>query len=165
MLCPHPLPSLYRWPRGPLGAIGGGGVPLGLLLPKGDLPTGESESKEDSYPSRAPPPPDFGQPPWGALPPKAKGGGAHIVLSGNWWNLPKAFRTFQDPPGPFSAIPGPSGMVSGHSGTFWNTSKTFRDHFWMFRYYLDRFRDDPGYGLACPMPCVCSLVVVGTSTD
>ena len=56
-------------------------------------------------------------------------------------------------------------MVSGHSGTFCNTSKTFRDRFRTFRNYLDRFRDDPGYGLACPMPCVGSSVVFGTSTD
>src|SRR4051812_2239243 len=91
---PHPHPSLYRWPGDPLGAIRGVGVPLGLLLPKGVLPIGESESKEDSTPHVAPPPPDFGQPPWGAFPPKAKGGGAHMVLSGNLWNLPEASGTF-----------------------------------------------------------------------
>ena len=109
--------------------------------------------------------PDFGQPLWGALPPKDKGGGAHMVLSGNLWNLPEASRTFQDPSGPFSAISGPSGMVSGHSKTLWNTSKTFRDRFRTFGNYLDRLRDDLGYGLACPMPCVGSSVVFGTSTD
>ena len=52
----------------------GVGVPLGLLLPKGVLPTGELESKEDSSPPLAPPHPNLGQPPLGALPPKAKGG-------------------------------------------------------------------------------------------
>src|SRR4051812_29294993 len=159
MLHPHPLPSLYRWPRGPWGAIGAGGVPLGLLLPKGNLPTGEFESKEDSSHMWRPHHPNFGQPPWGALTPKAKGGGAHMLLSGNLWNLLEASKTFQDPSGPFSAIPGPSGMVSGHSGTFWNTYKTFWNRFWTFRNYLDRFRDDPGYGLACSIPCVCSSVV------
>ena len=139
-LRPHPCPSLYRWPGGPLGAIGGGGVPLGLLLPKGDLPTGESESKEESSHMWRPHHPNFGQPPWGALPPKAKGFGAHMVLSGNLWNLPEASMTFQDPSGPFSAIPGwfrdisepsgtlprPSGTVFGRSGTIWIGSGTIR---------------------------------------
>ena len=105
----------------------GVGVPLGLLLPKGVLPTGESESKEDSSPSRAPPPPNFGQPPWGALPHKAKGGEAHMVLSGNLWNLPEASRTFQD-------LPGPVGTILVHSGTF-------RDGFGTFRNLLEHFQD------------------------
>src|SRR3954462_15738471 len=35
---PHPCPSLYRWPGGPLADLRGVGVPLGVL------PTGESES-------------------------------------------------------------------------------------------------------------------------
>src|SRR3954469_22614770 len=108
MCCaPHPCPSLYRWPGGCPGRPRGCGVPVGLLLPKGVLPTGESESKEDSSPLVAPPPPDFGQPPWGALPPKSKGGEVHMVLSGNLWNLPEASRTFPDPSGPFSTILGP----------------------------------------------------------
>ena len=52
MCCaPCPSPSLYRWPGGCLGRNRGGGVPLGLLLPKGDLPTGESYSKEDCNPT------------------------------------------------------------------------------------------------------------------
>src|ERR1041384_1653017 len=37
VLCPPPLPLLYRWPGGPLAEIRGVGVPLGLLLPKGVL--------------------------------------------------------------------------------------------------------------------------------
>src|SRR4051812_22883937 len=68
VLRPHPLPSLYRWPGGPLAAIRGGGVPLGLPLPKGVLPTGESESKEDSSHMWRPHHPNFSQPHWGALP-------------------------------------------------------------------------------------------------
>ena len=67
--------------------------------------------------------PNFGQPPWGALPPKAKGGGAHMVLSGNLWKLLEASGTFQDPPGPFSAI---------------------RDGFGTFRNLLEHFQDLPG---------------------
>src|SRR3954471_13741921 len=130
MLRPHPIPSLYRWPGGPLGAIGGGGVPLGLLLPKGNLPTRESESKEDSSHMWRPHHLDFGQPPWGALPPKAKGGGAHMVMYGTLWNLPKASRTFHD-------LPGPAGTILGHSGTF-------RDGFGTFRNLLENFQDLPG---------------------
>ena len=142
-MCPHHFPSLYRCPGGPLGAIRGGGVPLGLLLPKGDFPTGESESKEDSSPSRAPPPPNFGQPPWGALPPKAKGGGGHMVLSENLWNLQKLpepsrtrwdhSRPFWDLPGWFRDVPEPyrtflrlSGTVFGRSRTIWIGSGTIR---------------------------------------
>ena len=80
---PHPCPSLYRWPGGPLGAIRGVGVPLGVLLPKAILPTGESESKEGFSHMWRPHHPNFGQPHGGALPPKAKGGGVLMVLSEN----------------------------------------------------------------------------------
>ena len=146
-----------------LGRNKGVGVLPGLLpwwenFPLGLLPTLESLVLIGLGPN-------FGQPLWGALPPKSKGGGAHMVLSGNFWNLLEASRAFHDLPGPAGTILGHSGMVSGHSGTFWNTSKTFRDRFRTFRNYLDRFRDDPGYGLACSMPCVGSSVVFGTSTD
>ena len=119
MLRPHPFPSLYRWPGGPWGAIGGGGVPLGLL-PKGNLPTGESESKEDSSPHVELPAPDFGQPPWGALPPKAKGGGAHMVLSRTLWNHPEASRTFRYLPEPVGTILSHSGTFRDGFGLFWN---------------------------------------------
>ena len=103
--------------------------------------------------------PNFGQPPWDALPPNAKGGGAHMVLFGNLWKLPK------DLPGPIETILGHSGTFRDGFGTFRNLLEHFHDLPGPFRNYLDRFRDDPGYGLACPMPCVCSSVVFGTSTD
>src|ERR1041385_4013592 len=51
VLRPHPSPTLYRWPRGPLAGQGRCGVPMGLLLPKGVLPTGESYSKVDCNPT------------------------------------------------------------------------------------------------------------------
>src|SRR3954462_3517085 len=108
----------------------GVGVPLGLLLPKGVLPSAESESKEDSSHMWRPHHPNFCQPPWGALPPKAKGGGAHMVLSRNLWNLPEASRTFHD-------IPGPVGTILGHS-------VTFRDGFGTFRNLMEHFQDLTG---------------------
>ena len=61
-------------------------------------------------------PPNFGQPHWSALPPKAKGVWAPMVLFRNFQSLSEASKTFQDLPRPFSAIPGPSGMVLGYSG-------------------------------------------------
>src|SRR4051812_28719232 len=124
LLRPHPCPSLYRWPGGPLGAIRGGGVPLGLLLPKGDLPTRESSSKEDCNPtwSRIPPifrPPLTSWPTWGSL------GGLPPRLGawGSEWYCPETSVNFRNLP---------------------EASKTFRDRFGTFRNLLEHFQDLPG---------------------
>ena len=81
LLHSHPSPHFISGQDDPWGAIRGGGVPLGLLLPKGDLPTGESYSKEDCNPTpsriaplwRPHPMADLGN--LGGLPPKARGVG------------------------------------------------------------------------------------------
>ena len=117
---PHPLPSLYRWPRGPLAEIRGVGVPLGLLLPKGVLPIGETYSKEDCNPtwSRIAPlwrPPhlqaDLGS--LGDLPPR-------LGAWGSEWYFPETSGTFQN-------FPGPSGTFRDRFGTFWNLLEHFQD--------------------------------------
>ena len=90
---------------------------MGLPLQGGILPQVRSYPKEDCNPPLVRIPPNFGQPPWGALPRKVKGVWAPMVLSKNLWNLP-----------------GPSRTILGHSGTFW-------DGFGMFRNLLDYFRN------------------------
>ena len=82
---------------------------MGLPLQGGILPQVGSYPKEDCNPPLGGIPPNFGQPLWGALTPKAKGVWAPMVLSGNFRDLPEASRT-----------------ILGHSGTF-------RDGFGMFR--------------------------------
>ena len=154
MLRPHPLPHYIGGQEAPWGAIRGGGVPLGLLLPKGDLPTGESYAKEDCKPtwSRISPlwrPPhlqaDLGS--LGGLPPR-------LGAWGSGWYCPETSGTFQK-------LPGPSDIISGHSGTFWSTSRTFRDHSRTFLSHPDSFQDHPSYSLSHPM----NAKVVGRYRD
>jgi hypothetical protein len=130
---PCPSPSLYRWPRGCLGRPRRCGVPMGLLLPKGVLPTGESSSKEDCNPTWSRIPPIFRPPtPWttwgslGGLPPR-------LGAWGSEWYCPEPSRSFQDLPGSFrdipepsGALPRPSGTVLGRSGAIRIVSKTIR---------------------------------------
>ena len=98
-----------------MGAIGGGGVPLGLLLPKGELPTEESESKEDSS--------HMWRPTISACP-------LRIRVVGRIWYCPETCGTFQN-------LPGPAGTILGHSGTF-------RDGFGTFQNLLEHFQDLTG---------------------
>ena len=128
---PCPSPSLYRWPRGCLGRPRRCGVPMGLLLPKGVLPTGESSSKEDCNPTWSRIPPIFRPPtPWttwgslGGLPPR-------LGAWGSEWYCP-------EPSGTFQKLPGPSG--------------TFRDRFGTFRNLLEHFQDLPGPFSDVPEP-------------
>ena len=86
----------------------------------GILPQVGSYTKQDCNPPLGGIPPTFGQSPWGALPPKAKGVWAPMVLSENFRNLLEASRT-----------------ILGHSGTFW-------DGFGMFRNLSDYFRNLSG---------------------
>ena len=87
----------------------------------------ESRTAKGSHPS------NFGQPPWGALIPKAKGVWAPMVLSEDFRNLLESSRTFQDHSQPFRDLPGwfwdvpepsgllpePFGTVSGCYGSIW----------------------------------------------
>ena len=91
---------------------------MGLPLQGGILPQVGSYPKEDRNRPSGGIPPNFGQPPWGALPHKAKGLWAPMVLSGNFRNLPESSRTFQDHSRPFRNflgwfwdVPEPSGLL------------------------------------------------------
>ena len=90
---------------------------MGLPLQGRILPQVGSYPKEDCNPPLDGIPPNFGQPPWGALPPKAKGVWAPMVLSGNFRKLL----------GPSRTILGHFGMVLGCSGTFQNLLGLFWD--------------------------------------
>src|SRR4051812_34193642 len=100
-MCCAPTPSPhYIGGQEALGRNLGGGVLPGLLplwenFPLGLLPYEESFPLWKAY-SLIGLGPNFGQPLWGALPPKSKGGEAHMVLSGNLWNLLEASITFHD---------------------------------------------------------------------
>ena len=113
---------------------------MGLPLQGGILPQVGSYPKEDCNPSSGGIPPNFGQPPWGALAPKAKGVWALMVLSGNFRNLLESSRTFQDHSRPFRDLLGwfwdvlepsglllePFGTVLGCSGAIWIGSGLIR---------------------------------------
>ena len=97
---------------------------MGLPLQGGILPQVGSYPKEDCNPSLGGIPPNFGQPLWGALPPKDNGVRAPMVLSGNFRNLSESSRTFQDHSRPFRDLPGwfwdvpePSELLSEPFGT------------------------------------------------
>ena len=70
-----------------------------------------AEGNRSPEPRRGSHPSNFGQPLWGALPPRLK-------VFGRLWYCPETSVTFRKLPGPFSPIPGPFGMVLGCSGTF-----------------------------------------------
>src|ERR1041384_3460885 len=75
---PHPSPTLYRWPRGPWGAIRGVGSPTWTPKPSHRKPaileSWTSHLEEDSSPLVRPHP-LAGQGSLGELPPKARGVG------------------------------------------------------------------------------------------
>ena len=101
---------------------------MGLPLQGGILPQLGSYPKEDCNPPLGGISPNFGQPPWGALPPKAKGVWAPMVLSRNFWKLL-----------------GPSRTILSHSGTF-------QDGFGMFRKLPGWFWDVPEPSRLLPEP-------------
>ena len=104
---------------------------LGLRHKEGGgiLPQVGSYRKEDYNPPLGGIPPNFSQPSWGALPPKAKGVWAPMLLSGNFQKLPGPF--FWDCFGMFRNLPDYFQNLLGQFG--------------MFQSYLDRFRAHPGY--------------------
>ena len=106
---------------------------------------GEPESKtaegnRSPEPRRGSHPSNFGQPPWGALPPKAKGVWAAVVLYRNIRDLLESSRTFQDHSRPFwdllgwfwdvsepsELLPESSRTVLGCSGAIWIGSGLIR---------------------------------------
>ena len=90
---------------------------MGLPLQGGILPQVGSYPKEDCNPPLGGIPPHFGQTPWGALPPKAKGVWAPMVPSGNFQNLSEATRTIL---GHFGTFRDGFGMFQNLSGLFWD---------------------------------------------